>query len=110
MLCIPKSVVCLSFEYKSAYLSQALEKIHREKYGGGGAATQFEDDIVPPLMRRSIAVYEAGRVLIGYMTPHYDEISKVCCLFDTVTTCSNKQGQLVAQPVHDAFCGCCFSW
>ena len=58
---------------------QALEKIHREKYGGGGAATQFEDDIVPPLMRRSIAVYEAGRVLLGFMTPHYDEVSKVRC-------------------------------
>ena len=65
---------------------QALEKIHREKYGGGGAATQFEDDIVPPLMRRSIAVYEAGRVLIGYMTPHYDEISKVCCLLNVMHT------------------------
>ena len=56
---------------------QALEKIHREKYGGGGTATQFEDEIVPPLMRRSIAVYEAARCLIGYMTPYYDEISKV---------------------------------
>lgn len=57
---------------------QALESIHREKYGGGGtAATQFEDEVVPPLMRRSIAVYEAARCLIGYITPHYDEISKV---------------------------------
>ncbi len=54
-----------------------MEKIHREKFGGGGAATQFEDEIVPPLMRRSIAVYEAARCLIGYMTPYYDEISKV---------------------------------
>ncbi|DBA75980.1 TPA: hypothetical protein ACH3X2_008914 [Trebouxia sp. C0005] len=57
---------------------EALESIHREKYGGGGtAATQFEDEVVPPLMRRSIAVYEAARCLIGYITPHYDEISKV---------------------------------
>ncbi len=56
---------------------QALESIHREKYGGGGTATQFEDEVVPPLMRRSIAVYEAARCLIGYITPHYDEISKV---------------------------------
>ncbi|KAL0023671.1 hypothetical protein WJX77_011852 [Trebouxia sp. C0004] len=56
---------------------EALEIIHREKYGGGGSTTQFEDEIVPPLMRRSIAVYEAARCLIGYMTPHYDEISKV---------------------------------
>lgn len=61
----------------SEVVVQALESIHREKYGGGGTATQFEDEIVPPLMRRSIAVYEAARCLIGYITPHYDEISKV---------------------------------
>lgn len=56
---------------------QALEKIHREKFGGGGTASQFEDETVPDLLRRSIAVYEAARCVIGYMTPHYDEISKV---------------------------------
>ena len=61
---------------KSA-LHQALEKIHREKFGGGGTATQFEDEAVPDLLRRSIAVYEAARCVIGYMTPFYDEISKV---------------------------------
>lgn len=32
---------------------------------------------MPPLLRRSIAVYEAGRVLTAYMTPHYDEVGKV---------------------------------
>ena len=32
---------------------------------------------MPDLLRRSIAVYEAARCLIGYMTPYYDEISKV---------------------------------
>lgn len=58
-------------------LLQALEKIHREKFGGGGTATQFEDEAVPELLRRSIAVYEAARCVIGYMTPFYDEISKV---------------------------------
>jgi len=62
---------------KPEVVLQALESIHREKYGGGGTATQFEDEVVPPLMRRSIAVYEAARCLIGYITPHYDEISKV---------------------------------
>ena len=56
---------------------QALEKIHREKFGGGGTASQFEDETVPDLLRRSIAVYEAARCVIGFMTPHYDEISKV---------------------------------
>ena len=56
---------------------QALEKMHREKFGGGASATEFEDEIVPPLMRRGIAVYEAARCVIGFMTPRYDEISKV---------------------------------
>ena len=32
---------------------------------------------MPPVMKRSIAVYEAARVLIGYITPRYDEISQV---------------------------------
>ena len=65
---------------------QALESIHREKYGGGGSATQFEDEVVPPLLRRSIAVYEAARCLIGYITPHYDEISKVQSTMHPVRT------------------------
>ncbi|KAL3153794.1 hypothetical protein ABBQ32_013378 [Trebouxia sp. C0010 RCD-2024] len=60
-----------------ADIFEALEKIHREKFGGGGTATQFEDEAVPELLRRSIAVYEAARCVIGYMTPFYDEISKV---------------------------------
>lgn len=56
---------------------QALEKIHREKIGKAGSASQYEEDIVPPLLRRSIAVYEAARALIGYITPYYDDVSKV---------------------------------
>jgi cell division protease FtsH len=56
---------------------EALEKIHREKFGRGGSTTQYEEDIVPPLMRRTIAVYEAGRALIGSITPYFDDISKV---------------------------------
>ena len=57
----------------------ALEKIHREKYtrGGGGAAGEFEEQMIPPLMRRNIAVYEAAKAMIGFITPNYDEISKV---------------------------------
>ena len=57
----------------------ALEKIHREKFtrGGAGMAGQFEEQMIPPLMRRTMAVYEAAKALIGYITPFYDEISKV---------------------------------
>lgn len=56
---------------------QALEKIQNERFGMGIVTTQYEDDVVPPLMKRSIAVYEAARCLIGCMTPEYDEVSKV---------------------------------
>ena len=35
-------------------------------------------DVIPPQMRRSIALYEAARALIGYITPSFDEIQRVC--------------------------------
>lgn len=56
---------------------QALENIHREKLGRGSTASQYDENIVPPVLRKSIAVYEAARVLMGYITPGYDEISQV---------------------------------
>ncbi len=59
--------------------AQALENIHREKMGRGSTASQYDEDIVPPVLRKTIAVYEAGRVLLGYITPGYDEISQVRC-------------------------------
>ncbi len=37
-------------------------------------------DAIPPPMRRTIAVYEAARALIGYITPDFDEIQRVGCL------------------------------
>ncbi len=55
---------------------EALEKIHREKAGQSGT-TSYEHDVVPPIMKRSIAVYEAGKALIGYITPFFDEIQRV---------------------------------
>ena len=56
---------------------QALENIHRERMGRGSTASQYDEDIVPPVMKRAIAVYEAARVLMGFITPGYDEISQV---------------------------------
>lgn len=35
---------------------------------------------MPPVLKRAIAVYEAARVLMGYTTPGYDEISQVAVL------------------------------
>lgn len=43
----------------------------------GGSGGQYDDNVVPPVMRKGIAVYEAARALMGLITPHYDEISKV---------------------------------
>ena len=57
--------------------AQALENIHRERMGRGSTASQYDEDIVPPVMKRAIAVYEAARVLMGFITPGYDEISQV---------------------------------
>ena len=45
--------------------------------GRGSTALQYDEDIVPPVMKRAIAVYEAARVLMGFITPGYDEISQV---------------------------------
>ena len=78
---VHKSVFTTGSDTPERAVCQALEKIHREKFGGGGTATQFEDETVPDLLRRSIAVYEAARCVIGYMTPFYDEISKVTSSF-----------------------------
>jgi cell division protease FtsH len=55
----------------------ALEKVHRDKMAGGQAAVNFEQDVIPPAMRRTIAVYEAARALTGHLTPAYDEIQRV---------------------------------
>ncbi len=60
----------------------ALERIHRERLakggalGGGNDAGAFEEQVIPPALRRTIAVYEAAKALVGYITPNYDEISK----------------------------------
>ena len=63
----------------------ALERIHRERIAKGGAlggvtnVGAFEEEEIPPLMRRTIAVYEAAKALTGYITPNYDEITKARC-------------------------------
>ena len=45
--------------------------------GRGSTASQYDEAIVPPVLKRAIAVYEAARVLTAYMSPGYDEISQV---------------------------------
>lgn len=56
---------------------EALEKVHRDKMGSGGLAVAFENESIPDQMRRTISIYEAGRALIGYLTPDFDQIQRV---------------------------------
>lgn len=65
-------------ELTGCVLPQALENIQSEKAGGPTSAALTDEDRVPPVIRRQVAVYEASRALIGYITPYFDEISKVC--------------------------------
>lgn len=57
----------------------ALEEIQMEKVARGSSLESFGQTAVPKDVRESIAVYEAGTALIGFITPNYDELQKVCC-------------------------------
>ncbi|KAK9813430.1 hypothetical protein WJX73_008508 [Symbiochloris irregularis] len=57
---------------------QALENIHQERMGHFGTASQYEEvSLVPPALRKSIAVYHGAKALLGMLSPEYDELSKV---------------------------------
>jgi len=58
-------------------LFDALEGIHLEAVGRAGLTVEYEDDIIPPLLRRQIAIYEAAKAFMGCITPEYDDLSKV---------------------------------
>ena len=38
---------------------------------------EYDDEVVPQALKRQVSVYEAGRALLAFITPGYDEISKV---------------------------------
>jgi ATP-dependent Zn protease len=43
-------------------------------------------DPIPHSLRKSIAVYEAGKALLAYITPEYDEIARVSiCPYNMIT-------------------------
>lgn len=60
----------------------ALESIQLERQNRLGSQ-QYDEDIIAPMLRRAISVYEAGRAIVGFMTPDYDEVHKVYHLFIT---------------------------
>jgi len=55
----------------------ALEDMHMEEAGRGGQMMDYDEAIVPPVMRRHIAIYEAAKALVGSLLPGYDTLSKV---------------------------------
>ena len=56
---------------------QALDNIRREGINSGGMYQEYDDEVVPHALKRQVSVYEAGRALLAFITPGYDEISKV---------------------------------
>ncbi|KAK9861664.1 hypothetical protein WJX84_001635 [Apatococcus fuscideae] len=56
---------------------QALDNIRREGLSSGGMYQEYDDEVVPQALKRQVSVYEAGRALLAFITPGYDEISKV---------------------------------
>lgn len=43
-------------------------------------------DPIPYNLKRAVAVYEAGKVLMAYITPDFEEIARVSvCPFDVIT-------------------------
>ena len=38
-------------------------------------------DPIPPQLRRAVAVYEAGKALLAYITPEFEEIARVSDIF-----------------------------
>lgn len=56
---------------------QALENIQQETQGGPTLAAAIDGDPIPPQKRRHVAVFEASKALMAYITPGSDEIGKV---------------------------------
>lgn len=55
----------------------ALEEIHNERQHRRTGGYKYEADVVTPLMKQSIAIYESAKAIIGYITPFFDEIFRV---------------------------------
>lgn len=56
---------------------EALETLIREKRDRGIATHGYDEEIVPIQLKKTIAIYEAGKALMGIMSPAYDEVYKV---------------------------------
>jgi cell division protease FtsH len=61
-----------------ADIMQALEDAFYTRTGTDGRKVD-SDDVLAPRTRRAVAVYEAGRALVGSLLPQYEELAKVVC-------------------------------
>lgn len=82
-------------------LLKALDMVMEERYSRRTASNavqrEFTPETLPPLLRRQVAVYEAAKALIAYITPDFDEVTKVqCCPGGLIT----GQTYLIPQEVH----------
>ena len=58
----------------------------QEMSGAPAPGTQDVPDPIPANLRKTIAVYEAGKALLAYITPEYDEIARVSiCPYNMIT-------------------------
>jgi len=78
-------------------LDRVMEERHARRTAAASIQREFAEDAVPPLLRRQVAVYEASKALVAYMTPDFDEVAKVqCCPGGLVT----GQTYLIPQEIH----------
>mgnify|MGYP002631347938 FL=1 len=61
-----------------ADIFQAMEDGFYNKGGADGRALDT-DDALAPRTKKAVALYEAGRALVGCLLPRYEELAKVVC-------------------------------
>jgi len=65
------------------HIVDALEKLKRDAISAGGQKVETaggkssDAEEIGPLLQTSICLHEAGRALIGYLTPYFDDLQKV---------------------------------
>lgn len=49
-------------------------------YQAGDSGMDYDATDISPSVRNGMALYEAARALIGYITPNFDEVQRVSCM------------------------------
>eukprot|EP00242_Pyramimonas_sp_CCMP2087_P000821 CAMPEP_0198233314 /NCGR_PEP_ID=MMETSP1445-20131203/116175_1 /TAXON_ID=36898 /ORGANISM="Pyramimonas sp., Strain CCMP2087" /LENGTH=890 /DNA_ID=CAMNT_0043914005 /DNA_START=198 /DNA_END=2870 /DNA_ORIENTATION=+ len=70
-------------DVEERHIVDALERLKRDAISAGGQKVESaggknsDVDEIGPLLQTSICLHEAGRALIGHLTPNFDELQKV---------------------------------